>query len=379
MHTPNHTRIRFAALATVGALLLTACSPQAGTETRGESKGDSEAVAQAREFLKPWSEAGDKKLLVDQPLEKAVPKDTRVVYLDVGTPVSAVMWQNLQAPAELLGLDLQRVETGRDAQSVNAAMNSVVELEPEGVINITLDPIFFESQAEELEAKGIPIVSGSVMNTKEFGLPEAFNGPEWMTANGEALGAAAVERSNAAQEMVFYNVPEFPFSEFEKKGFVDQVGTLCPDCTVRTVDIPVAELGSTAADRVVSDLQANPQTAYFAAAVDEIQIGLPQKLSLAGIDVKGIGMWPAPPNYEQIASGDQDATLSVDLNLMMWTVMDQLLREMGGQDYEWPEAHVAASTLTRVTDESNVPGDPVTGYVSIEDYQNQFAALWQAD
>ncbi|GAA1470057.1 sugar ABC transporter substrate-binding protein [Microbacterium thalassium] len=358
-------------------MVLTACSGGGGDTDSTDTGSDSgDAVSAAEEFITPWLGEGEKNLLITEPLDEPVPEGTHVIYLDVGTPVSAVMWGNLQTPAEMLGLDLERVEVGRDAQSINSAMNTVVELEPDGVINITLDPIFFESQIEQLDALGIPIASGSVMNTVEYGLPEAFNGPDWMTSNGEALGAAAIARSGGATEYVFYNIPEFPFSPYEMEGVQSKIGELCPDCTVRTVDIPIAELGSTAADRVVSDLQANPQTEYFISAVDEVQIGLPAKLELAGIDVKGIGMWTAPPNYEQIAAGDEDATLSVDLNLMMWTILDQLLREMAGQEYQWPDAQTRASTLTRITDQSNVPDDPVTGYVSIPDYQDQFAAIW---
>lgn len=380
----THTRVnraaRVAAFAAAGALLLSSCTASDEvTDPEAEAGGSAEVVAAAEEFLEPWNGEGDKDLLIDEPLDAPVAEGTRVVYLDVGTPVSAVMWGNLQAPAEMLGIELERVETGRDAQSVNTAMNSVVELAPDGVINVTLDPVFFESQIEELDALGIPIVSASVMNTVEYGLPEAFNGPEWMTANGEALGAAAIARSGGSTDLVFYNIPEFPFSKYELEGAKAKIAELCADCDLRVVDIPIAELGSTAADRVVSDLQANPQTEYFIAAVDEVQIGLPSKLDLAGIDVPGIGMWTAPPNNEQVAAGEQDATLSVDLNLMMWTVMDQLLREIAGQDYEWPANDVRASTLTRVTEQSNAPEDPVVGYVSIPDYQDRFAANWLVD
>ncbi|MCW4385188.1 substrate-binding domain-containing protein [Salinibacterium sp. SYSU T00001] len=376
----NRRRLRAlhaAAALTCGAMVLTACASDGSEpETSGDVSADVEA---AKEFLAPWMGEGEKGLLIDEPLESPVAEGTHVVYLDVGTPVSAVMWGNLQAPAELLGLELERVEVGRDAQSINSAMNTVVEMAPDGVINITLDPIFFESQIEQLEEMGIPIASGSVMNTLDYDLPEAFNGSEWMQANGEALAAAAIVRSEGTAEYVFYNVPEFPFSALELEGAQSKMEELCPDCTLRVVDIPIAELGSTAADRVISDLQANPGTDYYIAAVDEVQIGLPQKLELAGLDVPGIGMWTAPPNYEQIANGEQDATLSVDLNLMMWTVLDQLLREMNGQVYEWPDVATRASTLTRVTDESNAPEDPVVGYVAIPDYQERFAANWLAE
>ncbi|WP_448005164.1 sugar ABC transporter substrate-binding protein [Agromyces bauzanensis] len=379
MHGRSIRAVRAVAVTAAAAILLTACSNSAAPADQDDETGTSDAVAAAEEFLAPWSGEGEKNLLIDEPLAAPVTDGAHVVYLDVGTPVSAVMWGNLQAPAELLGLDLERVEVGRDAQSINSAMNTVVELELDGVINITLDPVFFESQIEQLDALGIPMASGSVMNTVEYGLPEAFNGPDWMVANGEALGAAAIQRSGGASEFVFYNIPEFPFSPYELDGAESKISELCPDCTLRVVDIPIAELGSTAADRVVSDLQANPQTEYFISAVDEVQIGLPQKLDLAGLDIQGIAMWPAPPNYEQIAAGDQDATLSVDLNLMMWTVLDQLLREMGGQDYEWPDAQTRAATLTRITDQANAPDDPVVGYVAIPDYQDRFAANWLVD
>ncbi len=380
MHSSTPTRMRAAAIAAAGAMLLTACSSAGATpEETAVPEGSSEAVEAANAFLAPWTGGAEAGLLIDEPLSQPIAEGTRVVYLDVGTPVSAVMWANLQAPAELLGLELERVQTGRDAQSINSAMNTVVELAPDGVINITLDPIFFESQIEQLDAAGIPIASGSVMNTTEFGLPEAFNGPDWMTLNGEALGAAAVARSGGANELVFYNVPEFPFSEYELAGAQERIAALCPECTVRVVDIPIAELGSTAADRIVSDLQANPDTGYFMASVDEVQIGLPQKLALAGIDVDGIAMWPAPPNYEQIAAGEQDATLGVDLNLMMWTVLDQLLREINGQEYSWPDVETRAAALTQIVDGENAPADPVGGYLAIADYQEQFAENWLVD
>lgn len=373
----SKSRIRAGALLAIGAIALAGCSATtSGDESETESTDASGALAAAEEFLQPWAVESDKDLLIDEPLEEPVEEGAQIVYLDVGTPVSAVMWENLQEPAELLGIDLERVETGRDAQSINSAMNTVVELAPDGVINITLDPVFFESQIAQLEEMGAPIASGSIVNSTEFGLPEAFNGAEWMRINGEALAAAAIMRSDGAEEFVFYNVPEFPFSALELEGAEAKMEELCPSCTMRVVDIPIAELGSTAADRVVSDLQSNPDTEYFIAAVDEVQIGLPQRISLAGLDVGGIAMWPAPPNYEQIANGEQDATLAVDLNLMMWTVLDQLLREMAGQSYEWPDIATRASTVTHVIDQESAPEDANEGYVSISDYQDRFAENW---
>lgn len=56
-------------------------------------------------------------------------------------------------------------------------MNTVVESHYDGIINVTLDPIFFKPQLQQLIANKVPIAGGSVMDTVENGMPEAFNGP----------------------------------------------------------------------------------------------------------------------------------------------------------------------------------------------------------
>lgn len=364
-------------LLTVGALLLTGCASTPPAESPSGDAATGPDLAAAEEFLAPWLDSSEKHLLIDEPLAAPLPDGLHVAYLDVGTPVASVMWDILQGVVAATGITLDRVNTGQDAQSINTAMNSVVEGGYDGVINITLDPIFFDPQLEQLKAAGIPIVSGSVMDTVEHGMPEAFNGPDWMTSYGEALAAAAIVRSEAeVTEFALYTIPEFPFAQYQVEGFESKLAELCDGCNVRVVDIPIAHLGSTSVDDIVSDLQAHPETGYFVAIGDEGTVGLKPKLDLAGIDVKGLGSWAIPPNLQQVAEGSQDATFPVDFQLMMWTVTDQLFREITKTPYEWPDAQTRAVQLQTLITSENAADYP-QGYLAIPDFAEQFTALWQ--
>lgn len=153
-----------------------------------------------------------------------------------------------------------------------------------------------------------------------------------MKSEGHALAASAVVRTGGkVNDFVPYTIPEFPFAQFQVDGFTSEFKSLCASCNLRVVDILIATLGSTSADRVVSDLQ-------------------------------------------QVADGSQDATFPIDFNLMMWTVTDQLFREILGDSYKWPDAQTRANTLATLLTKENASNYP-NGYAAIPDMQ--FAALWR--
>lgn len=369
-----------AVLAGSAALVLAGCSssPSTGGGTTAAGGGGKADLAAAQKLLEPFTSTSAKSVLVDEPLSKPIPAGTSMAFLDVGTPIATIMWDNLQAIQQLTGIQMSRIQTGNDADSINSALNTVVENPPSAVINVAIDPTFFQTQIEQLKQKGVPVVSASIMNGADFGLPPVFNGPEETEASGRALTAAAIDRTNGeATEFVYYHIPEFPFSSVLLKGAQEEMSELCPDCNLRVVEIPLATLGSTAADRVVSDLQSHPETQYFISSVDEVQIGLPAKMQVAGIDsVGGLGQTTSQVNYQQLLDGTQDASLSIDLNLFMWSLVDQALREIEGQKYSFPDPMTVAATLQRITTHDNAPSDTAVGYIAIPDYRDQYAKLW---
>ena len=69
---------------------------------------------------------------------------------------------------------------------------------------------------------------------------------------------------------------------------------LCPDCKVRTTDIPITSIGTKAPSDIVSDLQRNPQTNVAVFPTLAAALGLPAALKTAGIDVDVVEAAPLP-------------------------------------------------------------------------------------
>jgi ABC-type sugar transport system substrate-binding protein len=368
----------FASLALVAAaaIALAGCSNgQAGTGTATGTKPVADLAA-ATAYLKPYTTAPTG-LIINEPLKSLPAAGSTIDFLDAGTPIQAEFLGDLQAAAKILNVKIVRIQTGADAQSINTALNSVVESKPDAVINLAIDPTLFTSQLKQLKAANIPVIHASIVNADKFGITTILNGNDELEATGKALASAAIVRTKGkASKFVFYTVPELSFSALILKGAQDQLKAECASCSLRVVQIPVATLGSTAADAVVSDLQSHPDTQYFISALDEVQIGLAGKLKLAGLDIKGLGSSPAPANYQAIASGDEDAALGLDLNLFSWTIMDQTVRELAGQAVTYPDGATVAATLQHlITKQSNV-ADAQVGYTAIPDYVAQFTKLW---
>jgi ribose transport system substrate-binding protein len=335
-------------------------------------------VAAARETIEPLTQPAEE-FPITEPLERLPEEGTVVAFLDNGTPVAGRTYEDMNAAAQVLGIELQRVQAGQSPQEVNAAVNSVVESEPAAVIDVAIDPALFSSQVTALQDQGIPFIAQSIVNADEFGLDDeqtAF-GQAGSTANGRILASALLAETNGeATNIVYYNVPELPFASMEQQGVEEQLAEQCPDCELRVVDVSITEVGSTAARTIVSDLQANPDTQAFIAAVDELQIGLPAAMDVAGLDIKGMGLGGTPINLQQIADGQELGALTADYAMLAWATMDRVARELAGQEYDhsfWSEASAATA---QVVTKDNVPSDFEAGYVAFPDYRERFTTLW---
>jgi ribose transport system substrate-binding protein len=384
--------------ATVAALVLAACSSGldddsgdagGGSASDGASgdtsvfgagpegeANDSIDLEAAQELVDEYMQPADS-IVVDEPLAEPIDTDLTVAYMDNDTPVGALMWDEFEEAAAAAGLSADRVSVGVSAESVNTAFSSVVQNPPDIVVAPTIDPTFYTDQLEQLQEGGTTVVTGSITNAEDFGLQDGYGGYGTSVENGYLLAASAITVTcGQATDFVFYNVPEFGFSNISAEAAGEAFEEFCAgECNLRVVDIPVAQMSTGGADAVLSDLQAHPETAAFITGVDEIQVGLPAKQDLAGIDVPGIGMSSTPPNVEQIANGDQAGGFIVDFSAFMWLLLDQGLRLEQGMDYPEPDWPTINPQVSMVLTHDNADLG-VGGYVAVEDYQDQFAALW---
>lgn len=318
-------------------------------------------------------------ILPTEKLKSPVDPSTTAVYLNNGTPVAALFQAGLQSAAEAAGITFVNIDTGTDAQSINSALNSVVEMKPDIVFDQSVDARFFQDQLEELKAAGTAIVYGGQLNAEEFGLTDSLGGAGSIQFNSEVLAAAAVSQTcGTATEFVMYSIPEIPASEIQNTAVPAALKELCPDCSIRTVDISIAD--PSPADKIVSDLQAHPETQFFISLADQYQIGLADKASLAGLtNAFGVGQSSLPQNIQQIADGTEVAGYAVDFNMFMWLQVDEGLRTMQGMevpylDGDWAAAGKAISHIVSIrnADDYLTPA----GYVALDGFEDQFTTLW---
>jgi ribose transport system substrate-binding protein len=330
----------------------------------------------ASEFVAPFEEAPTS-ILATEPLKEPVSPDTTAVFLNNGTPIAGLFQQGLEAAAQTAGIQFVNVDTGSDAQSINSAMNSVVEMKPDIVFDQSVDAIFFQDQLKQLQDQGAVIVYGGQLNAEEFGLVDSLGGYGSVEVNSDVLAAGAITLTcGTATEFVAYSIPEIPASVLQNERIAEKLEELCAECNLRIVDISIAD--PSPADKIVSDLQAHPETQFFISMGDQFQIGLQEKASLAGIEnAYGLGQSSLPPNFQQIADGQQVAGYAVDFGLFMWLQVDEGLRRLQGMEVpylgDWLNT---AQTLSQFVTIRNADQYLGTGYVAYPGMEDEFATLW---
>jgi ribose transport system substrate-binding protein len=341
------------------------------TESTGEASGG-DAVAAAEKVIAPYV-GHPSAFPVTEKLDK-LPKGANIDYMDCGTPVCALFWELLEPAGKTMGVNLKRVKAGSSANTVGPAFDTVVSEEPDGVIVAAIPPELWTKQLKELQAKEIPIASTGIVNAEEYGIVSPQFGKPETERDGKLLANYVAANEPPDSNVVIYEVPELNFTGVITSVFVEELESICPECRVRTAKIPVAELGSTAPNTVVSDLQSNPETSVAVFSTDEIQNGLPAALQAAGIEVATIGATATPTTLQYLKEGKETASLAVDLPVLIWTTLDQVAREIGGQEQTGDEAK--GLTDVQFLTPEDITFDPSKGWTGYPEFAEMFAELW---
>lgn len=373
-----NSKVALAAVATaVLGFALTACggggsTTESTTGSAGEGSGGS-TVAAAKEAIAPF--IGQPSPFPVTEKLKEVPKGAKIAYMDCGTPVCSVFWQLLEPAAQTMGVNLTRVKAGQSASSVSAAFDTVVAQEPTAVIVPGINVELWKSQLKELQEAEIPVVTTGVTGTEPYGVVA----PQFAEATSEQQGRlmadyVAAELSDEAN-VAMYEVPELNFTAVVSAAFKEELESVCPKCSFRTVDIPVAELGNTAPNTIVSDLQANPETTVAVFGSDETETGLPAALTAAGIEVETMGAAPTPTNLQYVKEGKETVALATDFPVLIWSLLDQAARESVGQELTGLQAE-GLSSVIQFLKKDDLQYDVSKGWTGYPDFAEKYAKLW---
>jgi ribose transport system substrate-binding protein len=277
--------------------------------------------------------------------------------------------------SKLIGFDTARIDAGLQAETVKDAFDTVTAQGVDAVIDPALPNPLAQSGLEALNSKGIPAVGIGVVNGDRKLLPAIVGSEVALSRLAEVTASYMVATYGNDLNTVFYTVPELELTSVMYDAFEKKVKELCPDCKVRSADIPVAALGTTASTVVTDDLQAHPDTKQATFSTGEEAIGLPAAMKSAGIDVDTIAAGPGPDSFQQIKDGEMKAGIGYDLTYAGWAAVDSAARLALGQE---PSKGVKDDVIPmQILTADSVTDDMIKmGWSAYPDIADRFAKIW---
>ena len=310
---------------------------------------------------------------VDRPLTKR-PTGETLAYLQCSTPVCGLFAQLLPPTQALLGYKLKVVKGGPSASDMQGAMSSIISGKPNGIMLTAITPDQFAPQLKQANQEKIAMAANGVMYPKRYGIQAANFDQRLSLLAGKLLADQVIAKYGSKADAVFYSIPELDFTAVVQKGYQAEMARLCSSCQNRYVPIPVATVGNTAPTRVVDDIQSHPSTKIAVFASEETVAGLPAALKSSGLNVDVTGFAPNPVALQYIKDGQITSGLGLDLGIMVWEELDELVRLTTHQPLTADER--AGEVPIQFLSQHDLPGDVSKGWSAYPNFPQRFAKLW---
>jgi ABC-type sugar transport system substrate-binding protein len=200
-----HVLLRAAAAVLAGSVVaLAGCGSERDTAATGAGSGD---VAAANDAVAQFT--GEPTAFpVDTPL-KSKPEGKTFAYLPCPTPACARFAQMLEPTQDLLGYQLKVVKAGPSANELQAAMDSILSLKPDGVLLPASNPNQHLQQMQELEDAGIPVSANGIVHPEKYGLEADFINNDTNELAGKLMADWAVAQGGG--EVAFLTKEDITF------------------------------------------------------------------------------------------------------------------------------------------------------------------------
>lgn len=371
---PIHSKASAVAIALIAAtsLMLAGCGTDAPPAGGPASTASDVDTAAAQALVEQYSVAPTD-FPVDVPLE-GDPSNLDVTLLQCVTPTCGLAAKIFAEAGAAMGIDVSVVKVSAAVADQQAGLDSIIATKPDGVLILGIEASAVGSQIEELTSEGVAVTTVGLADVDEYGVQAAINSNVTHKTWGEVLGAWAVLKHGADANIVIYNVSEMSFSPRITKGAEDKIAALCPSCEVRVVDIPITSVGTDSPSRVVSDLQAHPNSNVAIFPFYDVATGLPAALSTADITIDSVGLSPSPSNMQDIKNDGLTAGIAADLGVMFWTALDATARVALGEPLS--DAEKLGTPPFRILEGADITFDPAGGYHAFPEFKEQFTELW---
>jgi ribose transport system substrate-binding protein len=308
------------------------------------------------------------------PLRGSLPSGTTFVYLDEGGQSASLFAQLMSDATKVLGVQLKVINSGTTASTSQAAAESALALKPAAVLLLGNAPAMFGDTLQSLSDAGVKVISlGLSGSYKQYGITFNYLNAIAEEHAGRLMADWVIAHKGAGANVAFYGIPEVTYTPVMESAFKSELSKNCSSCTVRFVSIDLADIGTTAPQTVVTDLQSHPSTNYAVFELAEIAQGLPAAMKSAGLSIPDIGYNPDPLELQYVKTGEMAAAVTSDLVLETWTTVDLAARLVLNQQ-PTPAETIGDSISTILTQKDTF--NPEDGWVAYPDFANRFAKLW---
>lgn len=365
-------KILSATAAITMCLALAGCG---GEESSASGNGEAADVTAARDYLEPNLE-NPTSINIDAPLSKKPEEGKLIVGLNSGIPSANVLAAAWKQASKDLGWQYKEVNSGASPEDQQKAMESAIQMNPDGIATSGIPVSTIQPQLDAAEDKGIWVNTSASTDAPAGAMFDtSIAGPAQLNEWGKMVAAQAIVQSEGTAKIQLFNLPVFPILLEFDKGFKGAVEEWCPGCELKENAQQATDIGTNTPGAVVSALQAAPDTDWVVFDLAELGIGVQSALEGAQLtDVNIGGLSALPENYEALKADSQDAWTAYPLPIVGYRQIDSFARQFNGDPL------VDALLPTQLVTPDNVNDlvfDADGNYIGVEDYREQFKALWQ--
>ncbi len=317
------------------------------------------------------------------PIGKPIPTGKKIVLVYGGKAAEggALVFDGFQAAAKELGWSVTSLHPDEPTpQDLQQAVGQAVQLHPDAVITTSVDMTAFQSQAEALQKAKIPLLSNFGPNPTGGPLTLQLMGAEGQGQLAAAIGNKVISDLGGKGEIGVVGLQGYEIVQKYSQYFLNTVQQRCPGCTIKSTQLTLASLGTTAGSDITNFVRANPKIKALFLGYDGLGSSLFSAAKSAGVKLPPVySMSTLPTSIPVIASGTLTASAPVDLYELGWRTADALARIFTGQtasalteDVKYERPMIWSSEYKNVP--SVAGGNTFPSVVT--SYQQQYEKLW---
>jgi ribose transport system substrate-binding protein len=310
------------------------------------------------------------------PVAKPIPGGKKIAFVQCGVPACETEAGMLKEATDLLDWTLKPIPAGVTPESIQAAWEQAIREKPDAVVSSGFPRALYEKQLEKLGQMKIPVIQAYVADEPGNGLTAVVAGREASEIEGRGMADYILANSDSDEVtagLIYVN--GFETTAIVAESLQAELEKQCPGCSAKSLEVPVASIGSDLPQRITSFFTSNPEIEWSQVAFNDMIVGLPTALKGAGIEnvnLLTLNLNPAIAPYmekgEYLKLG-----FSIGFAETYWREIDLLARYFNGENYEenmddatLPFWAVTAENLPSTTEE----------FPTVANYQQQYKELW---